>query len=61
MKHKNTKPYTISNLKHLSESGKIRIPDYQREKVWSLYQKQLLLDSLIRDIDIPKLYFSMKT
>jgi hypothetical protein len=30
--------------------------DYQREKIWSVKQQQLLLDSILRDIDIPKIY-----
>ncbi len=30
--------------------------DYQREKIWTASQQQLLLDSILRDIDIPKLY-----
>lgn len=33
-------------------------PDYQRESgVWSLDRKQLFLDSLLNQLDIPKLYF----
>ncbi|HUI29585.1 MAG TPA: DUF262 domain-containing protein [Candidatus Acidoferrales bacterium] len=30
--------------------------DYQREKIWSTKQQQDLLDSIIKDIDIPKIY-----
>lgn len=30
--------------------------DYQREKIWSQKQQQKLLDSMLRDIDIPKIY-----
>ncbi|MBI5872874.1 MAG: DUF262 domain-containing protein [Candidatus Omnitrophica bacterium] len=30
--------------------------DYQREKIWTPKQQQLLLDSILRDIDIPKIY-----
>jgi len=30
--------------------------DYQREKIWTAKQQQLLLDSIMREIDIPKLY-----
>jgi hypothetical protein len=30
--------------------------DYQREKIWSTSEQRLLLDSIINDIDIPKLY-----
>lgn len=31
-------------------------PDYQRGAVWSKPQKQLLVDSVLRDLDIPKIY-----
>ena len=31
-------------------------PDYQRGAVWSRGQKQLLIDSILRDLDIPKIY-----
>ncbi len=30
--------------------------DYQREKIWTTKQQQDLLDSILRDIDIPKIY-----
>jgi hypothetical protein len=30
--------------------------DYQREKIWSTGQQEKLLDSIINDIDIPKIY-----
>lgn len=37
---------------------KIIFPDYQREpRLWQTKDKQLLIDSIYRDIDIPKLYF----
>jgi hypothetical protein len=32
--------------------------DYQREKIWSKKDQELLLDSLIKNIDIPKLYLA---
>ncbi len=33
-------------------------PEYQRESgVWSPEKKQLFLDSILNDIDIPKIYF----
>lgn len=31
-------------------------PTYQRSEVWDLDQKQLLIDSILRNIDIPKIY-----
>jgi hypothetical protein len=39
---------------------KISFPDYQREpRLWKTESKQLLIDSIIRDVDIPKLYFNL--
>jgi len=32
-------------------------PDYQRPAVWSLSQKQLLMDTILRGYDVPKLYW----
>lgn len=31
-------------------------PEYQRSAVWGKKQKQLLIDTILRDLDIPKLY-----
>jgi len=31
-------------------------PDYQRPSVWTKNQKQLLIDSILHDYDIPKIY-----
>lgn len=31
-------------------------PSYQRGAVWSQAQKQLLVDSILRDLDVPKIY-----
>jgi uncharacterized protein with ParB-like and HNH nuclease domain len=31
-------------------------PDYQRGAVWSTAQKQLLIDSVLHNLDIPKIY-----
>ena len=32
-------------------------PDFQRPAVWSLQQKQLLIDSILREYDIHKMYW----
>jgi Protein of unknown function DUF262 len=32
-------------------------PDYQRPPVWSNKQKQLLMDTILRNYDIPKFYW----
>lgn len=39
----------------------INVPDVQREpKIWTVDQKQNLIDSLYNDFDIPKIYFRKK-
>ena len=35
-------------------------PDYQRPLVWTRPQKQLLIDSMLRDYDVPKFYLHKK-
>lgn len=38
---------------------RISFPEYQREKkLWSSDKKRLLIDTILEDIDIPKLYFN---
>lgn len=32
-------------------------PDYQRPPVWTLRQKQLLIDTILRGYDVPKMYW----
>ena len=50
-----TKPWAIHSA--ITRRGKIDpTPRYQRPPVWSLPQKQLLMDTILREYDIPKLY-----
>ena len=57
-KRKSTKPFPVYSLVQLMEANKIWLnPEYQREAVWTLSQQQLLIDSLLNGIDVPKLYF----
>jgi uncharacterized protein DUF262 len=50
-------PWSIEKL-HKART-KISFPEYQRQpKLWTDERKQLLIDSILRDIDIPKLYFN---
>lgn len=35
-------------------------PDYQRPSVWTKAQKQLLIDTILREYDIPKIYLHKK-
>jgi len=52
-----SKSTNVSALKLLKDKGELIIPDVQRELVWSKSQNQLLIDSLFKDFDIPKIYF----
>lgn len=54
---KYSKALTISNLLRRIEKGSLQLrPDYQREEVWTSYQERLLIDSILQDLDIPKIY-----
>lgn len=46
-------------MKIYAERDEINLePEYQRKgSIWSLEKKQLLIDSIINDYDIPKIYF----
>lgn len=52
----NKKPLPISTI--CAWEKKIDpTPDYQRPPAWSRKQKQLLIDSILREYDIPKMYW----
>lgn len=55
----NKKPFPLSTV---SAANGIRLridtnPDFQRPAVWSTSQKQLLVDSILREYDVPKMYW----
>ena len=56
-RRKYAKATNISALMLLKNKEELIIPDVQRELVWTKSQKQLLIDSLFKDFDIPKIYF----
>ena len=56
-RQKYSKSTNISALMLLKNKGELIIPDVQRELVWTKSQNQLLIDSLFKDFDIPKIYF----
>lgn len=61
MATKSAKPRDLKNItiKNFIDDYIYRIDidaDYQREKIWSTKQQEELLDSIINDIDIPKIY-----
>lgn len=58
------KTYPMNNsaiLRINAERDSIKIdPEYQRHgDIWTLEKKQLLIDSILNDYDIPKLYFHL--
>ena len=56
MKRKNQN-WSVERLNKHRDS--ISFPEYQREKsLWPVEKKSLLIDSILHDIDIPKLYFN---
>ena len=52
----NKKPWAIPTVCTL-ENKIDPTPDYQRPPAWSLKQKQLLMDTILRGYDIPKFYW----
>ena len=53
---KNVKSWSIETLRE--QYSQIDFPEYQREpNLWSLIEKQRLIDSIVRRLDIASLYF----
>ena len=57
MRSKHSQPLTLSALALYDKKNELKIPEVQRDLVWTKSQKQLLIDSLFKDYDIPKIYF----
>ena len=49
--------FTLSKKRNKIDTN----PDYQRPAVWTKAQKQLLIDSILRDYDVPKIYLHEKS
>jgi len=49
-------PYPIFTLCELKDHIDTN-PDYQRPPVWPLSNKQLLIDTVFRNLDVPKFYW----
>jgi hypothetical protein len=52
----NKKPWPLRSTHGIRERINTN-PDFQRPAVWGRSQKQLLVDTILRDYDIPKLYW----
>jgi hypothetical protein len=51
----NKKPWPLSYVRGVRERINTN-PDFQRPAVWGTSQKQLLIDTILREYDVPKLY-----
>ena len=52
----NKKPWPLATLFGIRDRIDTN-PDFQRPPVWTRSQKQFLLDTILRNLDIPKLYW----
>lgn len=52
----NKKPWPLITIYGIKERVNTN-PDYQRPAVWTVAQKQMLIDSMLREYDVPKLYW----
>ena len=55
----NPKPVPLSSLNRLKNKNTINLSDnrFQRSAVWNLKQEQFLMDTILKEFDIPKVYF----
>jgi hypothetical protein len=56
----NKKPWPLSTVYGIRDRINTN-PDFQRPAVWGKGQKQLLIDTILRDYDVPKLYWRKKS
>ncbi len=52
----NKKPWPLGSIKSIRKRINTN-PDFQRPAVWGKSQKQLLIDTILREYDVPKLYW----
>lgn len=49
--------FTLAGISQMWKDGDISIPDFQREFVWSIKQASLLIDSFLRGLPVPPVFF----
>lgn len=58
---KENKIYSVGSIVQLLKNAKLDLgPAYQRDVVWKLPQQRCLIDTIINDLDMPKLYWFEK-
>jgi hypothetical protein len=59
MVHWNISPHPIADVRDWSEAGRLELqPDFQRREVWAPSAKIMLIDSILRDIPLPKIFLA---
>lgn len=59
MVHWNSSPHPISDIRDWSETGRLELrPDFQRREVWSAPARIMLMDTILRDIPMPKIFLA---
>ena len=55
----NSSPHPISDIRDWSELGRLELrPDFQRRAVWSTHARVMLMDTIIRNVPMPKIYLA---
>ena len=49
--------FTLSGITDMWNNGDIVIPEFQREFVWTIKQSSLLIDSFLRGLPVPPVFF----
>lgn len=49
--------FTLAGIAQMWKDGDIKIPDFQREFVWSIRQSSLLIDSFLCGLPVPPVFF----
>ena len=59
MVHWNSSPHPIADIRDWSETGRLELrPDFQRRGVWSAPARIMLMDTILSDIPMPKIFLA---
>lgn len=59
MVHWNISPHPIADVRDWSAAGRLELqPDFQRREVWTPSAKIMLIDSILSDIPLPKIFLA---
>ena len=59
MVHWNISPHPIADVRDWNDAGRLELqPDFQRREVWAQSAKIMLIDSILNDIPLPKIFLA---